>query len=384
MTCITQPRMGWGAMLPVVATAAALAALLAFAPFASAATDPLAGGSTDLHLKKGFLKKLGNNNIRVLKANPGTVKNRTVGLPVNGGELDPTNGAGTVEQNGGLKLKKGNRTAAVTEILLDRTNKLVRAKVANARMKFGFLGNLSHVREGFGVDVKATKLKLTGKAARRISNKLGLKKGSRLKGGRVISNSYSATQPSSVTVLPQGSATLDGNIPTLLKFGGKGVAIPGAVSAIAPSTKPTPTSFEFPISGGSIAPDASAGTLQTDGGVQILKEAVGLSPKMQLLDIYVDFSAKTATVELDITPAPPFPGKVDRSSIADIVMTGATVVSDPVARTVTVTGAAANLQEVAAATLNDVFNQPPPPPPPITDFVAGDPFGLFSFTAQTQ
>ena len=47
-------------MLSAVAVVAALAALLAFAPFASAASDPIASGTTTVTLNKGFVKKLKN------------------------------------------------------------------------------------------------------------------------------------------------------------------------------------------------------------------------------------------------------------------------------------------------------------------------------------
>jgi len=58
------------------------------------------------------------------------------------------------------------------------------------------------------------------------------------------------------------------------------------------------------------------------------------------------------------------------------------VVADPITRTITVKNAEAQLQAVAAATLNDVFNQPKPEP--ASNFVVGDSFGTFSFTAQAQ
>ena len=48
------------ALRMIVGAAAVMAALLAFVPAASAARDPISGGTTDLHLKKGFLKKLTN------------------------------------------------------------------------------------------------------------------------------------------------------------------------------------------------------------------------------------------------------------------------------------------------------------------------------------
>jgi hypothetical protein len=190
-----------------------------------------------------------------------------------------------------------------------------------------------------------------------------------------------------VTVLPQGDATLVAD-PTpgqaFSKFIAKGVSPATGFTGIAPASHPNAVTFVFPISGGSIAPNASSGTVNTAGGAQIVKDTAVLDPTMQLTNIGVDFGTKVALTDLNILPAPPFPGNVGRASIADLDFSGATIVSDPNTRTITVTGTVAKLQAVAAATLNDVFNQPPPPPPPATDFAPGDSLGTFSLTVQTQ
>src|ERR1700704_5385670 len=101
MKRVTQPVGARGTMLSAVAVVAALTALLAFAPFASAASDPLASGTTTVKLNKGFVNKLKKSGVKVLKLSPGTVKGTTVTLPVSGGSLDPTTGLGTVEHSGG-------------------------------------------------------------------------------------------------------------------------------------------------------------------------------------------------------------------------------------------------------------------------------------------
>ena len=108
---VTQPLKGRGTMLSVVATVAALVGLLAFAPLASATSDPLASGTTTLTLNKNLFKKLKKAGVKVIKVSPGTVKARKVTLPVSGGSLDPTNGQGTIEQSGGIKFKAGKKSA---------------------------------------------------------------------------------------------------------------------------------------------------------------------------------------------------------------------------------------------------------------------------------
>ena len=78
-------------------------------------------------------------------------------------------------------------------------------------------------------------------------------------------------------------------------------------------------------------------------------------------NIWVDLGAKTASVEVTITnPKTPEAnlGNLGRASIADVNLTGATIVSDPATRTVSVQNASATLQAVTAETLNSVFITP--------------------------
>ncbi len=235
MKDVTQPLKGRGTMLSVVATVAALVGLLAFAPFASAASDPLSSGTTTLTLNKGFFKKLKKNGVKVLKVSPGTVKNRTVKLPVSGGSLDPTTGLGTVEQSGGIKFKRGKKTAPVNTLVLDTTTNSLNAKVAGKNMKLASVTGLTVARNGFGANVSITKLKLTGKAAKQLNKKLGFtgkkksgKKDKRasaskavqppFKGNQVLGGSTSETQPKTVAVLPGGKANLLTDEATVKKF----------------------------------------------------------------------------------------------------------------------------------------------------------------------
>jgi hypothetical protein len=330
------------------------------------------------------MRKLNNLGVLAQGVGSGTVTGNKASVPVDGGKLDPTNAQGYVETGGGFKLMRGERGVPITGVTVNTVKNAVYANIAKARMQLGELQLLSTSREGFGARVKAVKVVLTAKAAKRISNRLGLPANRRINAGRVLSNAYTAPQPQTVTILPQGTATLVGDAATFGKFAAKGVEVPQGITAIAPATKPTPASFAFPITGGTLAPDASTGTVETSGGVQILKKAEPFSPTVKLAKVSVDFKARTALVELEILPAPPFPGAVGRSSIADVVLQGAKVTANPVTRQIAIEGAEARLQAVAASTLNNVFNQPAPEPPPSSNFVVGDSFGKFSIAVQAQ
>ena len=372
-------KLKWAAPL------AAAIALLAFASGASAARDPISSGTTDLHMKKGFLRKLANLGVTVQPLGAGTVSGNKIGLPVRDGMLDPTDAKGFLETRGGFKFELGRRGVPVTQLVVNSASMTVSAKVAKARMQIGVLTPPTFGREGFGANFKAIKLSLTEKATRRISNRLGLEGSKRLNPGRVLSNAYATAQPETVTVLPKGSsATLNLSTVAIGKFVAKGVKEAGGITAIAPATEPKPTSFLLPVKAGTLALDAGKGTVETTGGIQVLKETETLSPLVRLRNVNVDFASKTATAELEILPQPPFPGAAGRSTIVDVVLPPNSVTADPVARTIGVQGAEARLQAGTASTLNDVFNQPPPPPPPASNFVVGDPLGTLSMLLQAQ
>jgi hypothetical protein len=424
MTDATQPRMGRGTMLPVAIMAAALFALLAFAPFASAASDPLASGTTTIKLNKGFFKKLKKNDVKVLKVSPGKVKNRTVTLPVSGGSLDPTTGQGTVNDSGGFKFKHGKKTAPLKNLVLDTTKKSLTGKLGKKNMKIASVAGISFTREGFGTNVKIGKLKLTGKAAKELNKKLGFggKSGSKhkrastsskdnsssnavFKANQLLGGSTNSTQPKEVAVLATGNATLALSASALKKLTevGPGPESGGPfkveLSTVAPTTVvapgPPPT-VAFPIGGGTMSPTASTGTLQTLGGLKLVQSLEAAPPPgtkgvttLTMGNIWVDMGTKQATVEVTIeNPKTPEAnlGNLGRASIADINLTGATITSDPVTRTISVQNASATLQAVTAETLNSVFITPieKATGEPQAKFAAGDPLGTFSFTAQTQ
>jgi len=345
----------------------------------------------------------------VLKVSPASVKGKRVSLPVSGGSLDPTNGLGTVEHSGGFKFKHGKRKAVVNTIVLETTTSSLKAKVAGKSMKLATVKGMTVARNGFGANVSITALKLTGKAAKQLNKKLGftgkLKEKAPFKGNKSLGASTSETQPKTVTVLPGGSTNLTLSPAALKKLQNVGPPPgegPGPFSVKLTIIPPTtivsagpPPTLGFPISGGTIAPDASSGIVQTTGGLKLTQnlEAAGPNGKgettLTMGNIWVDMGAKTATVEVTIeNPKTPEAnlGNLGRSSIADIQLTGATITSNPLTRTVSVQNASATLQAVTAETLNSVFITPieNATHEPQEKFAAGDPLGVFSFTVQTQ
>jgi hypothetical protein len=370
----------------LLASLATAIATLAFSAAAQAAANPIAGGNTDLHLKNGMQRKLSNLGVDVLGLGATSVSGKKIGLVVSEGKLDPTDGQGELENRGGFKLALGRRGVPVTNVEVDTVRGLVIARVAGARMQFGTFASPSTAREGFGARLKAGQLVLSEKVATRISNRLGLKGSRRIAGGRVLSNLFVAAQPRTVTLLPQGSASLVANAATVAKFKAKGVEVPAGFSAVAPATEPNSLVFQLPITGGEMQLSSStgAGQVETAGGIQILKSTKTLSPQVVIKALSIDLTAKQASAEFEITPAPPFAGNTARSFGVSLTVPNGALVADPTTRQIEVKGVEAKLEANAVGTLNNVFDQPAPAPPAPSNFVVGDPLGTFTLVAQAQ
>jgi hypothetical protein len=407
MTDATQPRTARGTKLYAAVLTTALFALLAFAPFASAAPDPVGSGTTVLTLKSGVVKSWKKQGAKTSAVSPAKLKGSKVTFTVTGGSLDPTTGLGTVNLGGGLKFKAGKKSATVKALVLDTSKKSLTAKVAGKKMKMAAVTGSSFTRNGFGVDLSVKSLKLTGSAAKQLNKKLGFtgkKKGKKhkraslskasggpFKANQAFGSATAEAQPSTVTVVPGGNATLTTSLPTVTKLAKDNVKIALVAPATLASAGPPPA-FSFPISGGTISPTATAGIVQTAGGLMLSQVWVPgeKETNMSLNAIYVDLGAKTATVEVTVESKGLDPklnlGPLGRSSIADISLTGATVTADPVTHTVSVQNATSTLQAVTAEVLNSVFAAPfeAIKMEKAETFAAGDPLGTFSFTAQTQ
>jgi hypothetical protein len=420
MTDATQPRMARGTRLSAGILAGALFALLAFAPFASAASDPVASGTTTITFKNGFVKKLKKSGVKIQKLSPTTLKGNKATFTVSGGELDPATGLGIVNLSGGIQFKAGKKKAPVKSLVLDTSKKTLSGNVAGKKLKLATVSAATATRNGFGVNISIKSMKLTGPAAKQLNKKLGFSSKSKKKNKRaaaskakslpfnanqVIGSVSGETQPTTVVVKASGDATLALSAAALEKLGKIGPEIPPlsgnfpfavALSPVAPTTVanpgPPPT-VAFPISGGTMGPTATAGTLQTLGGLKLEQNLEGAPPPgthgvttLILGNVWVDLGTKQASVEVTVTnPKTPEAnlGNLGRVSIADISLTGATVTADPTAHTVSVQNASATLQAVTAATLNSVFVEPVEGKGKGT-FAAGDPLGTFSFTAQTE
>jgi hypothetical protein len=354
MTQATQPRMARGTKLPLAVLAAALFALLAFAPLASATPDPVSSGTTTITLTKGWTKYLKTFGIKIQKVGNAKVKGTKVTLKVTGGEMDPTNGLGTLTLGGGLKFKAGKKSATVKALVLNTGKSVLTAKVSGKKVKLAKLKGLSYSRNGFGVNVKLKTLKLEKAGAKQLNKKLGFAKGKPkpFLAGKNIGKSSSESQPATVAIIPGGNVSFDANKELLLKL----KDVETNASVISPTTEKGLGTYLLPITGGTISPTATAGQVQTAGGLLLTQKlptgpSSALETEITLGNMWLDLSARTVTVEVVAKSNASDSlnlGNLGRSSIADLTVTGVT--ADAATRTVSVTSSAV-LQPISAEVL---------------------------------
>jgi hypothetical protein len=379
----------------LTAAVVAVVALLVAAGTALAGQDQLKGGSVVIQLK-------GSGG---LKLRPGTLK-----LPITGGAVDPVDGSGTVQVSGSFKAKRGKGKAKVTITALNLGANggpgTISAKIGKKRVAaFGKLAGGSVARDGWGAKISNITAKLAVKGAQALNRAFSPGKGAKKSAGGGVKAGQSlgtvasvTTDPRSVEVVPgSGTMTLatdSGLVSKLLAhcIDGLPTASPPGVSPIAPATESLTGAFTFPVSGGAVAPDFSAGTLITDGGQTIAKNN-------DLLVTTTNPSCSSAEPPVGTSlVSRNFQTQFDNNALATntTLPTGFTLLAtlgaidfsagsrsiDPNTKDLTVTGATVKLTDLTAATLNQIF--PNQSGNASNDFAGGDSLGTLSMTAKLR
>jgi hypothetical protein len=260
---------------------------------------------------------------------------------------------------------------------------------------FGTLVGGTVSRDGWGAKIENVGASIAGKGAQALNRafaprKKGAKKsaGGGVKAGQPLGRVVSVTtDPLSVEVVPgTGTLTLNTNVTGAFanKLPQHCISLLAGVTPIAPATQSL-ANFTFPVSGGTAAPDFSAGELLTGGGQNITKDNGLLTPgacssaappvgtKLASTDIGVffgqNFLMSTATLPN---------GTVLRAPLATIDFSTGSRSVDPNTKTLTVTGATVNLADLAAFTLNGTF--PTESGNASDDFAGGDQIGTIDIT----
>ena len=369
---------------------AALACTLGLSGIATAGPDQLKGGSVVIQLQ----------NARGLKLKP-----KSLNLPIASGSVDPISGAGTVQVNGAFRAKRGKGKAKVkiTRLSLGANGGTgsIAAKVGKSNVgAFATLSGGTVARNGFGATISNITAKIAGKGAQALNRAFsptkgkGAKKsaGGRVKAGQPLGTIVSiTTDPLAVEVVP-GTGTLTLHTDLGGAFASKLPQhciepLSGGVAPIPPATQSV-ADFTFPVSGGSAAPDFSAGEVVTAGGQTLAKNSTLpgiLTPascpsaeppngtSLVSTEIGVDFAHSL----LNSTAALPT-GVSLRAPLAGIDFSTGSRSFEPSTNTLSVTNATVGLSFPAALTLNEFF--PTQSGNPGDDFVEGDGIGTIDLT----
>src|SRR3954447_662004 len=336
-----------GRMLPVAIVAAAVAAMLVLAPLASAASNPIAKGSTTLTLNSGFNNKAKKAGIKVMAIKPATIKGTKATFAVTGGSVEPTTGAGTVTHSGGLKITWGKKSVALKAFEINTSKKTLTATAGGKKVQIAKLGGASSARLGFGNSINAKSVKLTKAGAHALNKaltpkptkvKVKVKKNGKtivktktvktkpaFKANMVLGKTTTEVEPKTDNVLATGTLSYAGDSGLFTKLADVGVK----VETISP-TSVSGTTYSSGISGGTISPLGTSGQVNSSGGIKLVQtiEGTPFSTTITLGSIGVDLAAKTATVEVngesnvEVEGKKPLNvGNLGRSSIADLTIT---------------------------------------------------------------
>jgi len=347
---------------------ASLLLLLCLPTGAQASFDPLGAGQAKLLLDPGFASFLKQDGVTLSATQGAKRKGSSYLLPIVSGSLDPTEGKGEIDTEGALVFKDERKKVPLREITLKTNHSPLIAKVGGSQLKVANSAKLSFKREGFDSSFGAAKLKLTAKAITRLNKKL--RPDTPFKAGQVLGTLTAVAEPKLTAIGAQGKATLVYDPAFVAKLDHRFVSL----NPIFPAEHVGAT-FTYPIAaGGSLAPDASQGELRTGGTTEMLQLGAG---QLFWQELWLDFGAKSGTSEVDVEPAPSFPGKLGRVGI--LALGGGSVASDPAKRTISVQGAALTLTSEGAKELNEAFAQGEAPV-----FAPGEAVGQISFQAQAQ
>ncbi|HEX7279223.1 MAG TPA: hypothetical protein VF255_06305 [Solirubrobacterales bacterium] len=343
----------------------ALASALPLA--ASAARDPIAGGTTRLVLDKRFAAFLERAGVSVTADGGATKRGRTLVLPVTGGSLDPTIGRGEVEQEGRILLSGPGRRLQIRKLMVKTNSAPLVARVGGSQLKVATSTATGSKRRGFGTVFSARNLELTEKVATRFNKKLRPRQ--QFEDGQLIGKLVTSAQPLVTSILPTGRATIVFDAAFLAKLDQHFVSL----NPISPAERMGAT-FTVPIiAEGALSPDLSIGTLRTGGEIEFLQLGAG---QIFWHESWFDVGLHATLAEVNLQPTPAFPGKLGQIPILSLA--GGAVASDPDSRSISLGGAPLTMTEGSAAAFNQAFAGGK------DDFKTGELLGTLSFTAKGQ
>lgn len=336
MTVSTRTRR---AGLGGVALAAAATAALAAAPVGAAQADTvsLSGGETRLHLNAGTAAALSGAGVAVAPIGPATASGTRVTFPVTGGDINPSNAAGTVDHSGGLRFSAGGTTVNLRNFEVNTQTAGLTAQVGGARARIIDLdvSDAAVIRRGPGrvntwlVRVEANLSRTGATALNQAFNTNLFQRGTPI--GRV-----------DVRTTP-GELLLRGGETTLQLSSTAAGALTSLGVTAGPVTPATAGSagLAFPVSAGQVARQGFAGRIDHTGGINLTAGAT---------------SVDLTRFQINVDNAPDLTGLVggSRASILNLDLSNSKIGLSR--RNLVITNVGSTLTGPAAAALNGAFS----------------------------
>ncbi len=214
-----------------------------------------------------------------------------------------TNGAagrGALTLDGGFSFDSGARAARVGEILVNTGKGQSTAKIAGTHRILAKHGRLRSSPAGFGTRIRISDLTLTGGTAATVNRKLNLS--GVFHAGQRLGSLTIVAIPESVQI-EFGKIAIGGPETTFSKLESLGVQM-GIWGASERWAAPGETYFLFPVVPGAVAPDASAGILESEAGDGVSMEIQAPPPRNMLLrEPQIDLAARELSARLSALSA---------------------------------------------------------------------------------
>jgi hypothetical protein len=373
-----------------------LAVLLLPAPDAPAFTEPVTGGTTTLTLE--LPKK-----VKPTAVSPATANGNAITLQNTGGTADVSRRTAVIDLSGGIKLKGKGGKADLTAMKLNvgpsgQLTALVKGKqVGLATVEGAELqpGSLQAVLHGATATLTEDGAKALNKALGKKKKKKGKASASAsgakpFREGRSLGSVSTTAALTTVPVRAVGEMVLEPELGAAFTFMGKGInALPGfgGISPVSPATAPSPTEFDFPVTGGRVSPQLTGGQFTSAGGLLITKNQSGgsggcdsahpIGAFVKQTDLIVDLDRGALLATLDSSGGFIGVGIVT----ADLDMSGSTSSVKPDG-SVSIEGMVVRLTAVSATTLNSLFGLASEGCG--ADFAEGDSLGHLSVSTQLE
>jgi hypothetical protein len=296
-----QMRRGARKTFTVAACLSAVALLLmAGLPATAGARVVISGGEARLTIDRGLTRELRREGIDIAGIGAGTAGGRLITLPVVAGATNGAAGRGALTVAGGFSFGSGARAARIDDILLNTGKGQSTARIAGMRRILAKHDALRARPVGFDTRIRISNLRLTDGTAAALNRRLGLP--GVFRPGRRLGSLVVVAIPANVEI-DFGTIAMGGPDTAFSRLESLGVQM-GIWGGSERWAAPGETYFLFPVEPAMVAPDASAGILESEPDDGVSMEIHAPPPRNMLLrEPRVDLAARELSARVSALSA---------------------------------------------------------------------------------